>query len=726
MRKLIILCISIALLAVSTGTVGAMSGVLFGSGFVYATDLNFTHATISHEIGTEVDFAELNPLILNPADYSGNVSYTGFETVASQMPNGKFYLDKVGSASITAKVSSSYNTYITNSFVLSVYDNASYASEISFSVNSVELKLNDKPSSASAILSIVGENETAPDITFNSNVISYDVNTGLINAVGVGSTILTATVKSSFLGTISAYCTVNVTNTDFAPTVTLDSDYVLKLTKPNKEPDKLPVHNKITYKSSNEEVFTESNGALIAIGLGEATLTMEAIVGYNASTDSYNKVTANARVVVEREVTGVEIVLCDSEFNALLRIDEKFVLHSGLKADKEHEVYYLKVTTNVACEPKQVELFSGMANVSLLDVESIGSAPTTYYAIRATGAGETQITINFLDVAYNYSAGIHSNTLNVEVVPFVAELKLLPVVELAGGDKEITKNLSGYKLFMMGVEPAIVVKAQSEGISNTCVIKWANPIKYACIDALVSEVTVLNLTIGDDNTFLITALKDGEAEITFSALDGSGVTISLSFVVESVPCFDAEFAYAAEEYTLTIGLSDALNLAPLSVMPYYGIKDTAYEILDATNLDYISISESGVLSATKIGVILLRVSINPLVYADYEITIVNDSETIELSAESVMIEIDEGVTINYVIYAPDGALAANQSVALECVDMDGNPLAASSAIRVQCASNLITISNRTLGAGQQIVVRFKYEVSAGIVAYSSALTIIGA
>ncbi len=225
------------------------------------------------------------------------------EEVATVDENGVVTAIAVGEASITATTTDSSNL----SASCKVIVNPTLATSITLDKTEVELEATQ---TATLVATVLPDLTTDKSVTWTSSdeeVATVDEN-GVVTAIAVGEATITATITD---GTnLSATCKVTV-NPTLATSITLDKTEVeLEATQtatlvatvlPELTTDK-----SVTWMSLDESVATvDENGAVTAIAVGEAIITVTTTDGSNLSASC--KVTVVPTFVVSIEVTPNEV-----------------------------------------------------------------------------------------------------------------------------------------------------------------------------------------------------------------------------------------------------------------------------------------------------------------------------------------------------------------------------------------------------------------------------------
>jgi uncharacterized protein YjdB len=247
----------------------------------------------------------------------------------------------------------------------------------------------------------VGETDTLSPVTINPSnatnqtlawssdtpaVASVDPATGLITAVAVGQTTITAE-STDGSNITSNDCTVTVTTAPPAPvsSITLDPSSPFSLFPGNTRTISATVNpsnaaNKNLYWSSSDltKVTVTQSGVVTAVAVGTATITADA-------TDSSGKSASVQVTVAPQPVTGITVSPSDLE----MALGTQYTLSANVSPPNAAN----KVVTWQSSDPSKVNV-----NQSTGEISAVGatSTPVTITATAQDGSGETgsaQITV---------------------------------------------------------------------------------------------------------------------------------------------------------------------------------------------------------------------------------------------------------------------------------------------------------------------------------------------
>ncbi|MCL2540003.1 MAG: hypothetical protein FWE53_01025 [Firmicutes bacterium] len=718
MIKIWLFCISCFVFSGALTAFGLVSPYVYDNAVnVYATGLEFSQEFVSAEIGTEIDIAETNALIVSPSN-SNTISFvTGWEGAAAKVGN-KLVFNKTGVFVLKSTAKASRNKTIDAEFTIEIYDNNVYAAGLEFNQDAINLYSNAAPYKTANALTVLGSGVTVePELSYNSSVISYDINTGQVTAVSSGSTTVTAKIKTAFNTYATASFVVNVSNFEFSAGICMQDSFVLKTGVPDSES---PILGgiQIDYEILDTNVVKIESGRLIAVAPGTTGIIATAVIGYDFEPDEFVYETKTASITVENKAAEAIIHVCDGEFNVLGSTD---VLRSGKRADNSEALYYFRLSNDAGFTDKlcELELISGGEYADINPDGAFVSGEYIFVPFGVVGSGNFEIFYTLLDDSDNYYHEIISNTLEFEVRSFISGLDIKPMI----GGVEISKTGSGYKLYIMSTDPAVTAQAAASGISGTCSLVWLN--ERDDVEILIEVLTPAVLSIEGRN---VAALSAGNGSIKASALDGSGVVLIINIEVEVPVVYNAVFKQYNESYNIVLNVGESFNLDELgvaAVYPYYAAYTAGWSIGESYPANVLGIDDQNNVVALLGGVAEIVIDLGSGVRQVYTVTVVVPAFSIDIDSEWFELGVGQADTLNYFIFDPDGVYATNQDVEVIFTTEFGEEVSKHSRIDIWAGTNMIVIINVSLTPGETVYIMLKHIAPDDAEIYSSVVAITG-
>ena len=460
------------------------------------TKITVANETVSLKVEEEID----SGASLDPTD-AGTLNYTSSNSSVVKVEDGKLIAVGEGTANVTV------------SFDGDDKYNAAESKTIE-----VTVILNEASVSAEDITLDVGANDTIDvnttpeglEVTYtpdNSGVVT--VEDGVVTGVKEGSANVTITiVGNGKYYENSTTITVTVKKIDTAISVNDKVDM--------KVDDSIDVNatltpadaGDLTYKSDNEAVVKVEDGKLIAVGVGDATVT----VSFDGN-EKYNK--------AESKTIDVTVRLIDASVSA-----EDITLNVGATA-----------TINATTTPEGLTIDYVVDNSGVVTVEN--------GVVTAVKAGTATITLNVGDdEVYAKNSTTITVTVNKIDTSIDVENKSLEIYVDYEGRIVATLNPDGGDVNFTSSDESIITvynfgefKANAEGTA-TITVSFAGDDKYNAAEDVTVTVKVskidtsiefnydpINLTVNNE-TIVIATLKPAEAgNVTYASSNTSVVTV---------------------------------------------------------------------------------------------------------------------------------------------------------------------------------------------------------
>ena len=588
---------------------------------------------------------------------------------------------------------------------LSASDNI-YPEACYFSTSTPVVLMKDTPNYKSNVNLIVeGEEVTmTPNVEWDTSVIDYDLVTGEITAVGVGSTYIKVSYYTNAYHTEERSLYVCVCEPDFAQNIELESIYKLKnnalypyTITPIINVEEGNYNLTTDFFSRDTNIFTiDQNGTINPTGLGEATLTVRAVSGYNSETQVYTYLTETTTIKVEPYFTSLTVDLCvdlcDSEKQELSAENNVYNLFYGTPVDSENSTfYYAKITSNFSLENAQIiALTEGTQNSDMesplwsMDLQDYAEADIEYNAdftvafipIRSMNKGSGSLSFALTD----------SSALNTEIILNTNELEIASFTYITAENFSVktyssilenkeeyasvadsfidieTDSETGYNLlYALGGNATAKDEGHKDGNYYFALIIFDNTDDYCYNNFTISNNSDnISLTKIIDNLYHIQANTVGIAYVTICANDGGQWRGEFSFQVLEVEAEQYAF-YEEDEIYLVLGEEEQVNLAVRNIQPSY--TTYTYEITssftDTQPIDFMA-DESTIYAIAK-GNCWVTVSFAGESVA-YLISVISSGSSIIVAFLEYTIEQNKGINITYTVQDAYGNLADNQQV----------------------------------------------------------------
>lgn len=532
-----------------------------------------------------------------------------------------------------------------------------YPVSCSFESNDlVTLYSNDRGNETFVPLIIEGQGVTVtPTISYNNQIIEYDVQSGRITAIAPGQTSIVVSYQTSADVFKQIFLNVLVKKSVFAERVVLPSKYDFKLVQSTTLAAILPQEiipisqgvytGQLMFESLSPSVFSvDEDGVVSPISIGTGRVKVSAVSGYDASTDTYTYVFAEADVVVSEPIEWLSLDIVDSDYNTLTSISSNsklYNLYYGKKFGSNVEnKYYFKLQ----CSEKIPSILGKNCDTSNLVVdgrplhEASGGDPadegrTYYIPFTVRDAGFEIVTYSCLDLGLNYAKSIYSNQVSFYSFAYMSDLDVECIAY--AGEENVVQNMytvepnsatGQYTLYLLGGEDDDKLLGRSAGYTDYVNIKFCN-INSCALNKLTIEhesgiVSNFNVL---DHLYRVNANYKGQTQVVFSADDESGWTKTLVFNVVYFQPSSYQFAsFAGNQFSLVCGV-DELSSQDLSLVGF----SPAYSYIKLT-IQTTTISGSNpltvdgtVVRANSAGQSYVVVTLNESVRKTYTVTVYN-------------------------------------------------------------------------------------------------------
>jgi uncharacterized protein YjdB len=597
---------------------GLVTAKALGTATITATTTDGTNLTASCEVNVfiPVSSISLSQTIANlyigdtftltatilPNNANNTLTWTSSNTsVATVDQNGKVTAKALGTATITATATD--GSGVSASCEIHVYNRAT-----SITLNKSQTTLN------------VGENETliatiSPSNTLahqfpiqwtssNTSVATVDV-TGKIIAKSNGTTIITASTTDG--SNLSATCQVTVRT--LATSITLDrtqimmyrGDFdaltatILPVTTSNKN---------INWSSSNSSIVSVDNaGNIYAKTTGNATITAKTTDGSNLC--------AYCQVQVYNRVSSVTL-------NYTSLVIEKGQ-HKIISATIYPSNAYNKNLIWSSSNPAVAEVADTMGIAGVVTAKSVGNT-----VISATTTDGSNITATCNVEVRVYANAININKHETSIFAGGTEQLTAQVLPEDSYDKTVTWRTSNSNIASVSsnglvtankVGTALII-ATCNGISDTCVVTvkgitninlnksetsiYAGGTEQLFATIIPNNVINTMLTWSSSNTNiatvnqngLVTAKKVGNAIITATATDGSGISASCEVAVNGI----TNIYLNKSSTSIYIGETESLTA---TILPTDVINKTL--TWSSSNTNIATVDQNGVVTAKAVG-----------------------------------------------------------------------------------------------------------------------------
>lgn len=281
-------------------------------------------------------------------------------------------------------------------------------------------------------------------ITYNENIIDYNIETGMITANGCGNTLLVVKSKNSI-----ATLNINVVTANYCTSLKLAKQYIVKLDSELIADPIVPETNK-NYNMGFDFISLEpniaqidENGVITPINLGSALIQVVAKSGIGE--DGYNYIYKTTTVIVEECANVFNLEILDSDLQPLeLKEAEQGFNYCELYSceDKNKSpLYVLKYSSDINLKEKNfitknnnlTENTSGTsARLFTFEVGEVAcnisgyseDGKTLYRPFYAVDSGTDYIRESLVDLGLNYSNTLRSDLIKLKVFKLTTEFDI--------------------------------------------------------------------------------------------------------------------------------------------------------------------------------------------------------------------------------------------------------------------------------------------------------------
>lgn len=476
--------------------------------------------------------------------------------IAGVDENGKVSAVSQGNATITAKTSDSSNLSATCSITV-----IKRVSEIQLNLSNVDLYEGQTDQLSAEVLPTSANNKVLEWSSSNENVVTVD-NQGLITAVSQGSAKIIA--KSTDGSDIVAECNVNVlkraTSISLNETdATLVENQSLQLTA-----SVLPENadnRAVEWSSSNDNVATvDNNGLVTAIAQGEAFIT--------AITADGSLLTASCHIKVVKLVSSITL----NETDLTLTEGSTTKLSATISPELADNQYLKWETSNEA-----------IAVVNMNGEVTAKSQGNAVITVTSTDGSNISAYCNVTVIKLVSSIELSSH--NVELKAGEYERLIATVNPTDATDTSIVWSSSDNSIAQ--VENGIIIAISDGECDVTATANDGSNVSATChvvVRTLVSQIildkTELNLQVGKFDNITATVLPTNATnkDVSWSSSDESIVTVQDGLVL----------AHAKGEALITVTAADGSGIyatCAVKVEEEAGIDDISY---DSISLEVIN------------------------------------------------------------------------------------------------------------------------------------------
>ena len=624
-----------------------------------------------------------------PAGLKVNFS-TNDNDVVSVDKDGNIIALGEGNATITVSVGDNvvykYDSVTVNVTVTKV------PVEIKIANETLNLKVKGIADSAASLVPFDAGNPTY--ISSNESVVI--INNGQITAVGEG----TATVTVSFVGNEKYLAaenntiTVNVKDALKDASVSVDvssvdlkvgENYTIHATT---TPDNLNV----TYKSSDESVITVDNGFIVAVGEGNATVTV--IVGDN---EVYALNSTVVNVTVSKIQT--EIVIVNESLD--LKVNEEVDVGAGLDpkdAPVGELVYESSDDSIVKVEnAKIIALKQGIAvvNVSFKGNNKYAAAinKTIKVSVGLNDAG-----VNVSKTVYNLNVGDNDT---IFAVPTPGNLK----VNFTTADYGIVSVDDDGNIIALGEGNATIIVS----VGDNLVYKYDSVIVNVTVSKIQTEITadaLSQIVFGDKaNITYILSPSDAEGNVTFESSNNDIVKVDSNGEISAAGAGSANITVTFSGNNKYAESSKSIKITVIKANSTLSVDDITFDYGKSESVNVTVRGASGITAEVVghpeavVNVDNNTISVSGLDAGNYtlNVTVVPDDNhnPVTKTAEITVNKVDSSVDVGEfnMTYGETGSVSVSVSGAVEVTaEVVGHPEAV-----VNVDNNTISVSGLDAG-----------------------------
>lgn len=443
--------------------------------------------------------------------------------------------------------------------------------------------------------------EIYPEITWDKNIIDYNIETGKITAKNEGKTNICITFLNKQHQTKTENLKVEVKSPVFANVLEIKSNFVIANDK-NSPLEIKPLVNEnynlgIEYFSNDESIFTVSEkGILTPVSVGNAQLFVRAVSGFNESTNSFVYIEKVVDITVNLEISKVEAEIYDSDGNQV----ENNILFYDKSGYKNY--YYIKVSASGSLKNFEVENFE--AECAVLESGVIFNGNNEFLVpIYAKSFGKEILTLK-LKSTFDNKTNILKVEIPIQTYQFVQNQDIVVgTLDYQEDDLSLLKSLSysknGYILYNLGGdEPEKILGHKNEKYFYGLII-FDNLSPYCYNEFTISNNSnAISLTKISDSIYYVEAQNCGTASLTIESKDKNFST-AVHFEVQEVKVSNASF-YPETTINLVLSENEKVNLSVTQIEPSYATYGAKYEVIFEENKP-IELDKNGLITPKEVG-----------------------------------------------------------------------------------------------------------------------------
>lgn len=435
-------------------------------------------------------------------------------------------------------------------------------------------------------------------LTYNDEIISVQNNK--IIALNKGNTTLVAQCEG-----FSASANIIVNEWNYAQSISFEEqDITLKNIGDNYElsPNIVYLNSEelrenVVYDIISGSRFCELNGNIITpIDVGQVEIRASIKNAENSYISAYQTISIEPLINL-----NIGVVKNNSDSDSLLSVK------SGTKADGSFEYYKLKIISNLKFNATIInQIYNFIQDNYGEDIDLSNDynqniqENTLFFDISFKSTGILNLKLNISDNAQNYIGSSFSNELQINQIPFVQNINLIP-------NEYTDKNLDKYSVEMelqSNIEVFTIYNAKGNGEELLCAMGDRKPYFVEFDSNVECDFELLgnsHVTIEGNK---ITSANFGLQNILVSALDGSGVTKLIAINVVDIELENYVFSDVPTTYTFFIDENPILNCTPKYIPCYATIKpafsieldDYNYATVEGNNIIALKLTESNIIA----------------------------------------------------------------------------------------------------------------------------------
>lgn len=505
----------------------------------------------------------------------------------------------------------------------------------------------------------------SPIVSWNEDIIDYDIKTGLILAKSCGSTILTAKyLNEGFY----KYETVNVVVEEpcFAEEIEINDTCFLvegqsSLKIEPKIKSSIGNYNfDITLKSLDENIFNIEDEELFPVVVGEAELEISVVSGYDENLKEYEFLSKKIKVNVLPCLKELKLELLDKNYEKLQKNDEFNLFISN----EEKEVFYFaKLTSSVSLKYYDLTTNLDSQVFNILEVEFLEDFLSCILKFKVLKPCEETILFSFSKNDFE----ITSNEERVHVFRFVTDpdfyvgtvfsFRLSTLDKVKTNElKDLKKDGESFILYSLNGFQSTKNMAHDEKFFYYSVIMFDN-LDLDCYNkfSITCESNLLSVKKVSDVLFYVEAKNEGIAWVTFSSCDGGGFETEISFEIKTVEVSSCDFY---ESQTIFLRLNgEGVDISPKNILPAYASYQIEFDIIC---YDEVPVEIVGtVLKPKSVGNCFVKVRIGDKSKI-YNVLVSSTDYYLYVSESEIHAKTGETATLDFVIYDSSGEPLKNQ------------------------------------------------------------------